>query len=131
MKTSIVNGCNCPIVTDSSDSNLYKDSAIQDKILSVNYKYNVGDYVWALKFGDTSGESYKAQIIDFKNNLFTIKFSDGTIENVTSEYISIYYDCSGCISNSQTSKLVLYTTQSETGAVTCELLTALGDGQLI
>ena len=130
MKTSIVNGCNCPIVSDG-DNRLYKDSAIQDNIYAVNYKYNVGDYVWANKMGDYSGQSYKAQIISFTNNLFTIQFPDGTIESVTSEYISIYFDCSGCISNSQTSELLLYSTQSEVGTVACELLTALGDGQLL
>jgi hypothetical protein len=97
----------------------------------VNYKYNVGDYVWANKMGDYSGQSYKAQIISFTNNLFTIQFPDGTIESVTSEYISIYFDCSGCANNSLTSKLLTYTTQSETGTVACELLTALGDGQLL
>jgi hypothetical protein len=130
MKTSIVNGCNCPIVSDG-DNRLYKDSSTQDQILAVNYKYNVGDYVWARKFGDNSGESYKAQIIAFTNNLFTIKFPDGIIEYVTSENFSIYFDCKGCVSNSQTNELLLYSTQSEVGAVACELLTALGDGQLI
>jgi hypothetical protein len=130
MKTSIVNGCNCPIVSDG-DNKLYKDSAIQDKIFSVSYKYNVGDYVWGRKLGDISGDIYKAQIISIKDGLFTIKFEDGTIENVTSEYFSIYYDCSGCVANSQTNKLLLYSTQSEAGAVACQLLTALGDGQLI
>ena len=130
VKTSIINGCNCPIVSDG-DNRLYKDSAIQDNIYAVNYKYNVGDYVWANKMGDYSGQSYKAQIISFTNNLFTIQFPDGTIESVTSEYISIYFDCSGCANNSLTSKLLTYTTQRETGTVVCELLTSLGDGQLL
>ena len=130
LKTSIINGCNCPIVSDG-DNRLYKDSAIQDNIYAVNYKYNVGDYVWANKMGDYSGQSYKAQIISFTNNLFTIQFPDGTIESVTSEDISIYFDCSGCVNNNLTSKLLTYTVENEIGTIACELLTALGDGQLL
>ena len=130
LKTSIINGCNCPIVSDG-DNRLYKDSAIQDNIYAVNYKYNVGDYVWANKMGDYSGQSYKAQIISFTNNLFTIQFPDGTIESVTSEDISIYFDCSGCVNNNLTSKFLTYTVENEIGTIACELLTALGDGQLL
>jgi outer membrane protein assembly factor BamB len=130
MKTSIVNGCNCPIVSDNSGL-LYRDSAEQDKILAVKYQFNVGDYVWARKVGDVSGELYKATITAITNGLFIIKFEDGTIETVSSEYISIYYDCNGCISTSTTTKFQLYTLDSETGTTSCTLLSSLSDGQLI
>jgi len=130
MKTSIVNGCNCPIVTDNS-ALLYRDSAEQDKILAVKYQFHVGDYVWAIKVGDASGELYKATITVITNGLFTIKFADGTTETVSGEYISIYYDCNGCISTESTSKFQLYSLDSEEGNTTCSLLSALSDGQLI
>lgn len=130
MKTSIVNGCNCPIEVDNG-SKLYKNSALQDKILAVEYKFNVGDFVWARKVGDLSGELYKATIIAILNGLYTIQFENGITETVNEDYISIYYDCNGCISTSSTSKLQLYTLDSETGNTTCNLLTVFADGQLI
>ena len=130
MKTSIVNGCNCPIATDNS-ALLYRDSAEQDKILDVKYQFHVGDYVWAIKVGDASGELYKATITAITNGLFTIKFADGTTETVSGEYISIYYDCNGCISTESTSKFQLYSLDSEEGNTTCALLSVLSDGQLI
>jgi hypothetical protein len=43
----------------------------------------------------------------------------------------MYFDCTGCVSNSQVNELLIYSTQSEVGTVACQLLTALGDGQLI
>jgi hypothetical protein len=130
VKTSIVNGCNCPIATDNS-ALLYKDSAEQDKILAVEFKFHVGDFVWARKVGDLSGELYKATITAITNGLYTIKFVDGTIETVNGEYISIYYDCNGCVSPNITSKYNLYSLNSETGNISCDLLTVLADGQLI
>ena len=130
MKTSIVNGCNCPISVDNS-SKLYKDSALQDKILSVKYQFNVGDFVWAKKIGDLSTELYKATIIAIQNGLYTIKFENGTTETVSGEYISIYYNCDGCISSNLTSKEQLYTLNSDTGSIACQLLSALAEGALI
>ena len=129
MKTSIVNGCNCPIAVDNG-ALLYKNSAEQDKILAVNYEFRVGDYVWARKVGDVSGELYKATIIAIQNGLFTVKFPDGTSETVTGDYISIYYDCGGCIATSTTSKSQLYTLEAETGSVACALLSTFAEGQL-
>lgn len=129
MKTSIVSGCNCPIATDNG-AELYKNSAEQDRILAVRFQFRVGDFVWARKMGDFSGELYKATVTGISNGLFAIKYENGVIETVSGEYISIYYDCSGCVSNSS-SKEKLYSLDSETGNTTCELLTAFSDGQLI
>ena len=105
--------------------------AEQDKILAVKFEFHVGDFVWARKVGDVSGELYKATITVITNGLYTIKFADGTTETVSSEYISIYYDCNGCISTESTSKFQLYSLDSESGNTTCALLSALSDGQLI
>ena len=130
MKTSIVNGCNCPIIEDNS-SILYKNSAEQDKILAVKYEFQVGDFVWARKIGDITMELFKATIIEIENDLYTIQFSDGSTETVTGNYISIYYDCSGCISSNSTSKAELYRLESETGAVSCTLLSTFSEGALL
>ena len=124
MKTSIVNGCNCPIAVDNG-ANLYKDSATQDKILAVKYQFQVGDLVWAKKVGDLSAQLYEARIIAIQNDLFTVKFADGTTETVGGEYISIYYNCSGCVSGNQTTKTSLYTLNSETGSLACTLVSSL------
>ena len=130
MKTSIVNGCNCPIVSDNS-AELYKNSNIQDKILAVKYEFNIGDYVWARKVGDITMELYKATIIAIENGIFTVLFEDGTTESVTNEYISIYYDCSGCISQTATTKLQLYTLNSDEVNTSCAVLSSLSEGSLV
>ena len=130
MKTSIVNGCNCPIVSDNS-AELYKNSNIQDKILAVKYEFHIGDYVWARKVGDITMELYKATIIAIENGIFTVLFEDGTTESVTNEYISIYYDCSGCISQTATTKVQLYTLNSDEGNTSCAVLSSLSEGSLV
>ena len=53
MKTSIVNNCNCPIVSDNN-AILYANSSIQNQIYDVTYKYSVFDFVFAKKLGDSS-----------------------------------------------------------------------------
>jgi hypothetical protein len=128
MATSIVNGCNCPIVSDNS-AVLYENSNLQNKIYDVKYEYHIGDFVWALKVGDYSETKYKAEIIEINGDIYTIKFEDGTTESVTANYISIYFDCTGCVSN--TSKLTLYSLNSGTGNVACQLLSSLSEGQLL
>jgi len=130
MKTSIVNGCNCPIISDNS-SELYKNSDIQAKILDVKFEFRIGDFVWARKIGDISMTLYKATITAIENGIFTVLFEDGTSESVGSEYISIYYDCSGCISQSTTSKVELYTLESDTGGTSCTILSSLSEGSLV
>ena len=130
MKTSIVNGCNCPIGVDNG-SILYKNSSLQDQILAVKYKFNVGDTVWAKKVGDLSGELYKATITAITNDLYTIRFADGTIDTVDGGYISIYYDCNGCISTNSSTESTLFTLQSDTGNVICDVLSTLSEGALI
>lgn len=128
MKTSIVNDCNCPIVSDNS-AILYKNSDLQNKIFDVKFEFHVGDYVWAIKNDDSNKQQFKAEIIEISDNIYTLKFEDGTIENVTGEHISIYFDCSGCVS--APSKLSLYSLDSDTGNVACQLLSGLANGQLI
>ena len=124
MKTSIVNGCNCPIVSDNSnnDTKLYVNSDLQDKIYAVTYTYSVGDYVFVKRFGDNSGNKVKAQIITIENSVYTVKFEDGSVESVTGEYLSIYYDCN-CVSSSD--NLDIYAFPDATTTVTCDVLSGL------
>jgi hypothetical protein len=81
VKTSIVNGCHCPDTNtnDEQDKLIYgsSSSAIQDKILSVKYTFNVGDFVWAKKY-ESDTILYKGQIKSILNDLYTVEFDDTT-----------------------------------------------------
>jgi hypothetical protein len=95
VKTSIVNNCNCPIRNSSGDERIYgsPENAFQDKILSVTYKFNVGDNVWALK-KSTDTTLYKAKIISIQYNDYVIQFEDDDFITHTSPYnLLIYFDC--------------------------------------
>jgi len=97
VKTAIINGCDCPDVTDNLDKDklIYgsESNTLQDKILSVTYKYNIGDFVWAKKYR-TDTLLYKAEIIGISNNLYTVKFTDDDfITSLSYCEIYIYFDC--------------------------------------
>ena len=97
VKTSIINGCDCPDITNNSvgDNRIYGSelNAIQDKILSVRYNFSVGDFVWAKKY-TSDKKFYKAQIINIQDNVYTIKFSDdNTIIDTNICGLFIYFDC--------------------------------------
>ena len=131
MKTSIVNNCNCPIVTnDTSSTLLYRDSAIQDELLAVKFEFHVGDYVFVKK---PNGESDKAQIIAINGDLFTIEFGDKSITVVTQSDISIYFNCSGCVNPDENSKYNLspYSLSDPITSVACDFLSLLSEGQLL
>jgi len=122
MKTSIVNNCNCPIVSyNNNDTKLYVNSSIQNQIYGVTYKYSVLDYVFSKKLGDTSGQKFKAQILGIDNGIYTVEFADGTIEQVSGEYLSIYYICD-CVAPSN---------DKSTAIIACDLISALAQGSLI
>lgn len=95
IKTAIINGCDCPELSNSGDNIIYGPSinAIQDQILSVKYTFNLGDFVWAKKSINDNGY-YKAEIIDIVNNIYTIKFTDdANIKNAYSYELLIYFNC--------------------------------------
>ena len=126
MKTSIVNHCNCPIV--SNDTRLFENSALQDKIYDVVYTYAVGEYVFSKKIGDSSGAKFKAQIIAIENDVYTVRFADGSVESVSGDYLSIYFDCD-CIPNtSDTDNLNIYSFPDATTTLACKLFSALSNG---
>jgi hypothetical protein len=95
IKTSIINGCNCPDLNETQDKIIYGPilNAIQDQLLSIKYTFSLGDFVWAKKYA-TDSTYYKAEIIDIVNNLYTIRFTDdNTIITVNSNKLLIYFDC--------------------------------------
>ena len=126
MKTSIVNHCNCPIV--SSETQLFVNSDLQDKIYDVVYTYTVDEYVFAKKIGDSSGEKFKAQIIAIENGIYTVKFADGSVENVTGDYLSIYFDCVCLPNTSDNDNLSLYAYPDATTTLACTLFSGISNG---
>jgi hypothetical protein len=96
VKTAIINGCDeCQKDVLIANERIYGPilNAIQDKILAVGYKFNIGDFVWAKKIY-TSTTLYKAQIIDIVDGLYTLKFTDDNTITTTSVYgLLIYFDC--------------------------------------
>lgn len=131
MKTSIVNNCNCPIVfyNDNNDTKLYADSDIQEKIYNVTYKYSVGDYVFVNRFG--THEQIKAQIITIENNIYTVKFENGSIEQISGEYLSIYYDCNCLPNTSNTDNYDIYAYPDAATTIICGVLSSVSEGALI
>lgn len=120
VKTSIINGCDCPDTDNTSQDNLiYGDTsnAIQDKILSVRYKFNIGDFVWAKKI-ESDTTLYKAEIIDVINATYKVKFDDNTIRFIAYCDLFIYFDCSGCNVNQ------LSTAELATGSILDQLTIA-------
>ena len=77
------------------------------------------NFVFAKKMGDSSGEKFKAQILGIENGIYTVKFEDGTIEQLSESYLSIYFDCN-CVS---TSDSLAYTEASL--AIRCGLVSGL------
>ena len=102
IKTGIINNCDCPDITDNlvadnlvADTLIYgsTSSAIQDIILSITYKFNIGDFVWAKK-DVINSILYKAQIIDIINGIYIIQFvDDGQILQTSESTLTIYVDC--------------------------------------
>lgn len=117
IKTSIVNGCDCPDIPDNlvADDRIYgsQTNAIQDKILSVTYKFNVGDFVWVKKY-KLDSNLYKAQIIDIVNDVYTIKFTDdGSTVETTTYNLYIYFECNCTYSPSLEEEVLLNANSSE------------------
>jgi hypothetical protein len=96
VKTAIINGCDCPDITDNSEQNkrIYASisNVIQDSILSVKYQFNIGDFVWAKKFV-SDDTLYKAEIINIINGNYTVKFDDDITRELAYCELLIYFDC--------------------------------------
>ena len=95
MKTNIVDaGCDCPIglpdINNSQDIRIYSDLLWQPYPTS-EYGFNVGDFVYAIENKNTFYS--RALVIAINNNIYTIKFDDGTTEDKTVNELLIYYPC--------------------------------------
>jgi hypothetical protein len=143
VKTGIINNCDCPVITDNleADKRIYGSplNAIQDNILSIQYKYTIGDFVWAKK-DVLSNVLSKAQIIDIKNGIYTIKFVDNKqIINTTVSSLLIYFDCN-CSINPPLEEVILANQYSAinadavigaTSEFYCNILSKLTGSQLL
>jgi hypothetical protein len=147
IKTAIINNCDCPDIVDNvsgsvaADTQIYgsKLSATQDLILSVGYKFNIGDFVWAKK-DILSGMFYKAQIINIIDGVYEIKFvDDETIKYTSESSLLIYFDCN-CTFEPSISEVALsnqYTATSieelinKSSALACNILTILTATEII
>ena len=87
MKTSIVNGCNCPENSNNNEK-IYKATVSQNIDNFLKNRFLVGQFVYA-KEGQS--ENYKkATITSIYGNIFTVMFSNGVTENKTISEIKIF-----------------------------------------
>jgi hypothetical protein len=143
-KTNIINNCNCPDLdgTYSLEANkkIYGDilNAIQEKIISIGYKFNVGEFVWAKKF-ITDTTVYKAIIEEIIGDVYKIKFlDDGTIKTVSFLELNIYFDCN-CISTLYLEEKVLLKEYAginnryfdESNSVFCKILNEVAASEIL
>jgi hypothetical protein len=95
-KTSIVSGCDCPIV--NAAGNLKQNIQIYNNPYwqpnpSFNYNFKVGDYVYAI---ETGNELYKKALVVgiSSGGVYTIEFLDGTRKEVNNvNELLIYFPC--------------------------------------
>jgi hypothetical protein len=95
-KTSIVNGCYCPIV-ETRKQNLQQNIQIYNNPYwhpTPEFKYNfkVGDYVYAIQTGNNFYT--RAIIISVTNDIYEIQFDNETLQTVFNvSDLLIYYPC--------------------------------------
>jgi hypothetical protein len=132
MKTSIINNCNCP-EEDKQDNQNNQDkliygstnSVLQDKILSIHYTFNIGDFVWAKKH-ETDINLYKGEIVDIMDELYVVKFEDNIISNIPYCELTVYFECNCVPSLSFIEQLLLYNPNNRTNPLSCsELLSGV------
>ena len=98
VKTSIVSGCNCPIV--SNNNSIYESPAYDYEFNNVVYKFSEGQYVCTKEV--STGLYVKAIIITINSDgTYVVKFEDGTTETKTENELNINFTCNyNCNSNS-------------------------------
>ena len=127
VKTSIINGCDCPDISGDQDQLIYgsKLNAIQDEILSIKYVFNIGDFVWGKKY-ETDTMLYKGEIVDIENGQYVVHFDDVTTTLAYCELV-IYFDCDNCANQTSLKEQLLVnfpnerTIQSD-GTLLCQFL---------
>ncbi len=101
VKTSIINGCDCPEIIGNQDQLIYGSAfnAIQNEILSIKYVFNIGDFVWAKKY-ESDSTLYKGEIIDIENGQYIVHFDENITTTLSYCELLIYFDCDNCINQS-------------------------------
>ena len=122
VKTSIINKCNCS-EDDKQDQLIYgsSESALQDKILSINYTFKLGDFVWAKKY-ETDTNFYKGEIINISDELYTVKFEDNIIVNISYCELTIYFECNCNPSLSFVEQILLNNPNNRVNSLSCSEL---------
>ena len=117
VKTGIINGCDCPDITNNSeqDERIYASmsNAIQDQILSVKYTFHIGDFIWAKKYASDVA-LYKAEIVNIVNDKYTVKFDDDFTRDLSYCELIIYFKCD-CNSNLPIKETLLNNYPNENG----------------
>ncbi len=95
IKTNIVDsGCDCPIgpqsINNNQNINIYNNPLWQP-YPDVNYSFNVGDYVYAIE--NNNNFYSKALVTNVSDNVYTIQFDDGTIQEANLNELLIYFPC--------------------------------------
>ncbi len=87
VKTSIID---CPCV--NQDQLIYNNAsnAIQNDILNITYKFNIGDLVLVKKTNDK--KLYKGEIVEITYNIYKVKFEDNTIQGFQYCDLLVYVD---------------------------------------
>lgn len=92
IKTSIVNGCNCPPETTKQQDQQIYDNPLWQPYPSSQYGFNIGDSVYAIQEGN---DFYThAVVINVIDGVYTIQFDNSTIQTVTNvNDLLIYFPC--------------------------------------
>ena len=90
-KTNIVNGCDCPIGTSlKQDIQIYNNPYWQPDPTS-NCGFTVGTYVYAIQSGNNFYT--RALITEIVNDVYTIQFDDGAMQNAKRGELLVYFPC--------------------------------------
>ena len=119
VKTSIINKCACTEVSEQDKLIYNSNDNLQDKILSVRYSFNIGDFVWAKQI-DTDTNLYKGEIINIIDELYTVKFSENMIRNIPYCELIIYFELNCTPSLSFLEELLLSNSTNRTNSLTCK-----------
>ena len=137
MKTSIVSGCNCPIISDKKeDDKLLYTTLANPMNFNLNYNFFIGQKVYSIKSESESEKCKKyyeeATIIEINNNIYKIEFKDGTIKYKTANDLLLYLP-NNCLSNNIYNSLTNINFILESGnLIPCNILNSfIGGGNYI
>ena len=91
MKTNIVSGCDCPVISKEANERIYNNPYYYD-INNIKYQFNVGQPVYA-KEGTNTYYSVATIIGDNEDGTYEVEFEDTTVETKTMYELKIYYPC--------------------------------------